>query len=224
MRIVVAAVLGVANDAQLGFYIIQGHSNDGRTTDTGGMHVYLTTDRLVLRQFTPSDVDLLLALDNDPEVMRYINGGRPVPREEIETDTLPAFLGYYERFDGYGFWAAQDRSTMDFLGWFHFRPPAGHERDDVELGYRLHRHAWGRGLATEGSRALITKGFTDHGVRRVFAETMAVNVASRRVMEKSGLLFVRAFHQPWPFPIDGDEHGDVEYALERPDWRPGVPA
>jgi len=47
---------------------------------------------------------------------------------------------------------------------------------------------------------------------------VAVNVASRRVMEKAGLRFVRAFHQPWPFKIEGDEEGDVEYALLRREW------
>jgi RimJ/RimL family protein N-acetyltransferase len=55
-------------------------------------------------------------------------------------------------------------------------------------------------------------------VQRVFAETMAVNVASRRVMEKAGLRLVRTFHQPWPDHIDGEEHGDVEYALRKADW------
>ena len=85
--------------------------------------------------------------------------------------------------------------------------------DEPELGYRLRRSAWGKGYATEGSRALIRKGFTELGVRRVVAETMAVNTASRRVMEKAGLTLVRTFHQEWPDRIPGDEHGDVEYAL-----------
>jgi RimJ/RimL family protein N-acetyltransferase len=55
-------------------------------------------------------------------------------------------------------------------------------------------------------------------VQRVVASTMAVNIASRRVMEKSGLRLVRAFHQEWPESIPGDEHGDVEYALTRDEW------
>jgi RimJ/RimL family protein N-acetyltransferase len=67
-------------------------------------------------------------------------------------------------------------------------------------------------------RALLRKGFAELGVRRVFAETMAVNLASRRVMEKAGLRLVRSFHQPWPDHIDGAEHGDVEYALRRDEW------
>jgi RimJ/RimL family protein N-acetyltransferase len=65
---------------------------------------------------------------------------------------------------------------------------------------------------------LIDKGFTELGVERVVASTMVVNVASRRVMEKSGLRFVRVFHQPWPDSIEGEEEGDVEYALSRQEW------
>jgi len=65
---------------------------------------------------------------------------------------------------------------------------------------------------------LIRKGFAELGVQRVFAETMAVNAASRRVMEKAGLKLVRSFHQPWPDQIDGAEHGDVEYALGKAEW------
>ena len=182
------------------------------------MHVFLRTDRMVMRRFTAADVDLLVELDSDPEVMRYITGGRPTPREEIERDFLPAFLGYYERFTGYGFWAAIEVATGDFLGWFHFRPPEGGRLDEAELGYRLRRSAWGKGYWTEGSCALIRAGFTEHGVERVVAGTMAVNIASRRVMEKAGLRLVRTFHQSWPYRIEGDEHGDVEYALGRADW------
>ncbi len=117
------------------------------------MHVFLRTDRMVLRRFTAADVDLLVELDSDPEVMQYITGGRPTPREEVERDVLPAFLGYHERFPGYGFWAAAEADTGDFLGWFHFRPREGSPPDEAELGYRLRRSAWGKGYATEGSRA-----------------------------------------------------------------------
>jgi RimJ/RimL family protein N-acetyltransferase len=181
------------------------------------MKVFLQTERLLLRRFTGDDVDNLVELDSDPDVMRFINGGRPTPRREIENEVLPAFLGYYERFAGYGFWAVVERSTGSFVGWFHLRPAEG-PSDEVELGYRLRRSAWGNGYATEGSRALIDKAFAELGVRRVFASTMVVNVASRRVMEKAGLRFVRTFHQPWPDRIEGEEEGDVEFALVRSEW------
>ena len=77
------------------------------------MQIFLETDRLVLRQFTEDDVDNLVELDSDPEVMHFINGGRATPRDEVERDVLPAFLDYYERFAGYGFWAAIEKSPVD---------------------------------------------------------------------------------------------------------------
>jgi RimJ/RimL family protein N-acetyltransferase len=183
------------------------------------MQIFLATDRLVLRRFTIADADNLVSLDADPEVMRFITGGIPTSRAEILDEVLPAFLGYYQRYEGYGFWAAIEKETGEFLGWFHFRPRAGAAPGEVELGYRLRKSAWGKGYATEGSRALIRTGFTQFGVQRVVAETMAVNLASRRVMEKAGLTLIRAFLQPWPHPIDGDQYGDVQYALDRAGWQ-----
>src|ERR1700689_1743727 len=183
------------------------------------MQVFLETDRLVLRRFTLADVDNLVNLDADPDVMRFVTGGIPTSREEIEHEFLPAFLGYYERYEGFGFWAAIEKATGEFLGWFHFRPDENCAPGEVVLGYRLRKSAWGKGYATEGSRALIRKGFTEFGVQRVVAEAMAVNTASRRVMEKAGLTLVRTFRQPWPGPIEGREFGDVEYALDKADWQ-----
>ncbi|CAN5258346.1 GNAT family N-acetyltransferase [soil metagenome] len=183
------------------------------------MSVFLETERLTLRTFTAEDVDLLVELDSDPEVTHFITGGVPTSRQEVETEVLPAFLGYYDRYPGYGFWAAIEKASGAFLGWFHFRPGKGRPEDEAELGYRLRKSAWGKGYAAEGSRALIEKGFTEFGVRRVVAETMVVNSASRRVMEKAGLTLARTFHADWPHPIPGDEHGEVQYALTRADWR-----
>src|SRR5205823_1103155 len=157
------------------------------------MQVFLETERLLLRRFTEADGDNLFDLDSDPEVMRFVNGGPPTPRDVIEADILPRFLSYYQQFAGYGFWAAIVKATGEFLGWFHFRPLDGAGPDEVELGYRLRKAAWGQGYGTEASRALIRKGFTEFGVRRVVASTYADNIASRRVMEKAGLTLVRTY-------------------------------
>lgn len=185
------------------------------------VQVLLETDRMVLRRLSRDDEQALFELDNDPVVMRYINNGQPVDRAEV-IDMLEHWLASYERFDGYGFWAAigkTDRGpAAGFLGWFHLRPGPAAGPLEPELGYRLHRSAWGLGLATEGSRALIDRGFEQLGVERITAETMVVNIASRRVMEKAGMHLVRTFHADWPVRIPGDEHGDVEYAITRGQW------
>jgi RimJ/RimL family protein N-acetyltransferase len=181
------------------------------------MTVLLETERLVLRRLTPDDLDDLVALHNDPDVMFFINAGAPSPLEEV-TAFLDHCLARYERLDGYGIFAAVEKSTSRFLGWFHLRPVEGVRPDEPELGYRLVRGAWGRGFASEGSVALVDKAFLDLGAARVYAEAMAVHGASRRVMEKAGLRLVRNFHADWPIRIPGDEHGDVEYAITRQEW------
>jgi RimJ/RimL family protein N-acetyltransferase len=183
------------------------------------MEVFLRTDRLLLRRFTEADVENLVSLDTDPEVMRLLTGGKPTPREVVEHELLPALLEDYDRFAGLGRWAAVERSTGEFVGWFALRPPGGGSGEEVELGYRLRKAAWGKGYATEGSRALVDKAFAELGVQRVYAETMAVNTASRRVLEKAGLRLVRTFHLTWDDPIEGTEQGEVEYELRRADWK-----
>ena len=105
------------------------------------MQVFLETERLVLRRFTEADVDNLCDLDSDPAVMRFLTGGTPTPRAVIAQDILPAFLRSYERFAGFGVWAAIEKASGDFLGWFSFRPPDGARPDKVELGYRLRQAA-----------------------------------------------------------------------------------
>ncbi|WP_208026227.1 GNAT family N-acetyltransferase [Amycolatopsis acidicola] len=178
------------------------------------MRTFLETERLVLRRFTERDTDNLVGLDSDPEVMRYINGGAPTPPEQVRDEILPRLLGYYERFAAFGCWAVQEKESGDFAGWGSLRPDpdAG-----PELGYRLRRAAWGRGYATELGEALLRRAFAEPGTERVWAQTMAVNVRSRRVLEKLGLRYVRTF---WPDlePIPGSAEGDVEYEVTRGDW------
>jgi RimJ/RimL family protein N-acetyltransferase len=138
--------------------------------------------------------------------MRFISGGKPSTREEVER-IVQRSLGHR--------WLAYDKATDELVGWFAIRPSGPKSR---ELGYRLRREMWGKGLATEGSRALIDHAFTQLGVDRVRAETMAVNTGSRRVMERCALRYVRTFQLEWDQPIDGSDQGEVEYEITRADW------
>jgi RimJ/RimL family protein N-acetyltransferase len=187
--------------------------------DNGDVRVILQTQRLTLRQFTEDDAGNLYELNSDPEVMRYLTGGRPTPREVLRDEVIPFHLAVYERLDRLGTWAAESSTTGEFLGWFHFRPGADGDVRNIDLGYRLCRSAWNRGYATEGSLALISMGFTDLGVERVYGHTMAVNAASRRVLEKCGLKLVRTTPYDGPDVIEGSERGEVEYALTKPEWK-----
>ncbi|WP_328421115.1 GNAT family N-acetyltransferase [Micromonospora sp. NBC_00389] len=182
----------------------------------GAAGVPPVTERLRLRRFTMADVDALVELDSDPEVMRFLTGGVATPMATVRDEQLPKMLAQYDRHPGLGRWAALDPETGGFLGWFALDPSA--DGTEAELGYRLRRSTWGRGLATEGSRALVRYAFGTVGMRRVWAETMTVNDRSRRVMAKAGLRYLRTFHLQWDDPIPGTEHGEVEYELRAEEW------
>jgi RimJ/RimL family protein N-acetyltransferase len=176
------------------------------------------TERLRLRRFTLDDVDLLTRLDSDPEVMRFLTG-KPTPREEIENVVLPELLKVYAEHPELGTFAAEQKSDGAFIGWFGMQPTK--EPAMVNVGYRLHRTAWGKGYATEGTKALIDKAFGELGMDRVLADTMAVNHRSRAVMRRSGLRFVRVYHEHFDDPLPGTEFGEVQYAVDRPTWEAG---
>ncbi|MDR7418101.1 MAG: GNAT family N-acetyltransferase [Armatimonadota bacterium] len=190
--------------------------------------VLLATERLALRRFTAADLDNLVALDGDPDVMRFISG-EPTPRDVIGERILPRFCQYDERFPVFGFWAVVERTTGRFLGWLSFRPRGDMTaHGEVEIGFRLRRAAWGQGYATEGARALIRVGFAELGVRRVSAVTYEENVVARRVLEKLGFRLTRRFRMTLEDLVatgtfhvrseklwDGD---DLEYTLDKSEW------
>ena len=172
-----------------------------------------------LRRFTEADVDDLAALHGHPDVMRRIDDGRPVPRVVVEQQ-LPRILTEYDELpSGQGCFVAEEKSSGTFLGWLSLRPATSVGLSGgTELGYRMLPSVWGRGYATEGAQALVRHAFTELGVDRIVATTMTVNAASRRVMEKAGLSLTRTFFEEWPEPIEGAEHGDVEYTITRETW------
>jgi RimJ/RimL family protein N-acetyltransferase len=186
--------------------------------------ILLETGRLRLRRFTADDTDRLVALDSDPEVMRHITYGVPTPRATYEEVILPRWFAIYAETPLLGYWAAEDRATGEFLGWFHLRPDRMDDGEQ-ELGYRFVRTAWGQGLATEGASAVIEHGFTRVGAGKISARTLARNFASQRVMQKCGLAFEKEFVYPQDVIAGRSEHerAAVKYSITRPDWLAGRP-
>ncbi|MEV4570381.1 GNAT family N-acetyltransferase [Nonomuraea sp. NPDC049419] len=182
----------------------------------------LRTDRIDLVPLADEHLEHEIELDADPEVMRYLTG-RARTREEVEA-AHRLRLEAAGRVPGLGFWAGF--VAGEFVGWWILEPPEradqgpveGQAEGQAELGYRLLRRFWRRGLAGEGARELLRHGFEDLGLNRVFAETMAVNAASRATMASLGMTYVRTFHQDWDDPLPGSEQGEVEYAITRDQW------
>ena len=173
----------------------------------------LNTDRLTLRQVQPSDRADLVALEADPEVMRYLNGGRPVPDAGLpDADFLTPRGGEPEVLAGHR------RVSGAFVGWFAlFDEGLVDGLRSAEIGYRLIRSSWGSGYATEGVNALIKAAFESLGYARIRAETMAANTASRRVLEKAGLCQIDTFFPKRNLFIPGAELGEVIYEIRKPE-------
>lgn len=150
-----------------------------------------TTPRMRLCRLVAADLDRLVELDADPEVMRYISGGVPNTRETYVAELLPRMLAWPH--EPYGFMSAWLEG--EFAGWFHLRPSVA-DPSMLELGYRLRRALWGRGLATEGSRALVRHAFDALEQQAVDACFHPGNVASMRVMQKCSMHEVGAFVHP----------------------------
>ncbi|MGW0903202.1 GNAT family N-acetyltransferase [Streptomyces sp. NPDC002853] len=185
------------------------------------MNTYLESERLALRRFTADDADLLIELDSDPAVMRYLSGGDPTAPEVIREHHLPKILAGYVKWGGdLGLFAAHEKDGGAFIGWFILRPEQEGPLDEVELGYRLRQAAWGKGYATEGSRALLAKAFTELGVRTVWAETMCVNRGSRNVMEKLEMRLAGTIPVPSDMgSIEGAAQGGVRYEITKEQWK-----
>lgn len=172
----------------------------------------LVTERLLLRPVTPADAEDLYSLERDPEVMRYLNGGKATPRHP-PVDHGQLFR--MPRGTEDDVWAALGSADDHFIGWFALGPTV----DGVaRLGYRLHRRAWGRGLGLEGAAALVEHGFRTLKLVAIHADTMTVNWSSRRIMEKLGMRHLRTYQEPYDEPIPGCEEGEVEYGIAAADW------
>jgi RimJ/RimL family protein N-acetyltransferase len=169
----------------------------------------LHTQHLTLAPCRPADREDFIALERDPEVMRFLNGGKAVEGDAVDPDATYLM----PRGEEPHVWTARHRHTGAFVGWFCLWPEG---EGLAELGYRLRRSEWGQGLASEGAAALIDWGFGSAGYDRIVATTMTVNHASRRVMEKLGMRHTRTEFPEWPDPIEGSDEGEVWYERTRP--------
>jgi len=179
----------------------------------------LSTERLELVPLSDDHLELEVELDSDPEVLRYLFG-RARTRSEVELSHRRRLASSGE-VSGLGFWVGF--VDGEFVGWWILQPPNGPDQPKVpgeaDLGYRLLRRYWRKGLASEGARELLRYGFEDLGLSRIFAQTMAVNEGSRAVMTSIGMTFVRGFTGDFDEPLPGSAEGEVEYAISRRQWQ-----
>jgi RimJ/RimL family protein N-acetyltransferase len=172
----------------------------------------IRTDRLLMRRWQPSDREPFAALNGDAETMRFF----PATLDRAASDALVDVLE--SRFDlqGFGLWALEIAATGDFIGFTGLNPmPAGVPgAGGMEVGWRLARHAWHHGYATEAARAAVGVAFDWAGLGELWSMTAVVNEPSIAVMRRIGMTEYTRFEHP-RVP-DGPLKSHVLYHLARP--------
>lgn len=145
----------------------------------------LRTPRLLLRRWRPDDVEAFVAMNADPEVMRYLAG--PMTRE-ASVDQLARFEARFEE-QGFGFWCVEVPGETSCAGFTGLNVPRFHApfMPCVEIGWRLTVPWWGKGIATEAARAVLDHAFTTLALDEIVAFTTEANTRSRAVMERLGM-------------------------------------
>jgi RimJ/RimL family protein N-acetyltransferase len=173
----------------------------------------IRTDRLFMRRWLDSDREPFAALNADQETMRYFP-------ETLDRAASDAFADRIEeRFDrlGYGLWALELTGTGEFIGFTGLSPmPDGVPgAGGVEVGWRLARHAWHHGYATEAARAAREVAFDGLGLNEIWSMTAVLNEPSQAVMRRLGLTCVASFEHP-RVPAGHRLRPHVTYRLARP--------
>ena len=173
----------------------------------------IETARLILRPWRDSDLPLFAEQNADPVVMRYLTG----PLTRAQSDAYAAQVMQHLAETGYCKWAVEAPGVAPFIGAVglsrvkfeaSFTPA-------VEVAWRLHRHYWGQGFATEAARAAIADGFARVGLSEIVALTTLGNAASQRVMQRLGMTRTIEFDHP-SMAEDSPLRRHIFYRVTRP--------
>ncbi len=152
------------------------------------MNIVLETERLYLRELSDEDASFIHKLHNDTDVMKYISSKSD---KEVTFKECQGFISkckdYYINHKGMGIWATIAKSDNAFIGWTTLKDLDNSET--IELGYRYLKKHWGKGYATEASKALLDYGFNILGLSSISAVAMPQNTASINVMKKIGMKY-----------------------------------
>lgn len=141
------------------------------------------TERILCRRWDAGDFDSLLAVYSDADAMRWVGDGSPISRAECE-EWFRVTKANYER-RGYGMFTLESRASGGIVGFCGLVHPGG--QDEPEVKYAIARTHWGQGLASEAIPALLAYGHEQHGLERIIATVAPENLASQRVLAKSGM-------------------------------------
>jgi len=179
------------------------------------MQIFIETPRLLLREIVPSDVEGIFELDSDPDVHTYL-GATPIT-SLAEAEAIINYIRKQYEDNGIGRWAVIEKATNAFVGWsgLKYETVVREDMDYYDLGYRLKKKFWGKGMATETALASLEYGFRVLELKEIYAAAHLENLASNKILQKVGLTFFEVF--------DYDEEPHNWYRISREDWQANNP-
>lgn len=159
------------------------------------MPFHLETERLILRNILPEDVDGMFELDSDPEVHKYL-GNKPFTAKSQSENNIKEIIKQYENY-GIGRWAMINKQTNEFMGWSGLKfntITLNAYTNFYDVGYRIIKRFWGKGYATESSIAALDYGFNTLNLDTIYGITEKDNQASHQILLKIGLKYIEDFY------------------------------
>jgi len=174
------------------------------------MKIHIETERLILRDLEESDAKGIFALDSDPAVHEYL-GKKPIKTLK-EAEEIIAIVRKQYLTNGIGRWAIIDKNTKDFIGWTGLKYEQNLRKNFsyYDLGYRLRKKYWGKGIASETAFVSLKYGFLTLKLNEICAAVHINNLASNSILQKIGLKFIETFD------FDGLTHN--WYKIKKEDW------
>ncbi len=174
------------------------------------MKIFVETNRFLLRELLEDDVEGMYALDSDPEVHQFL-GNSPIQSKDEALAIIKNIRWQYEA-KGIGRWAIIDKETNDFVGWtgLKYEEKLREDFSYYDLGYRLRKEYWGKGIATETALASLEYGFNEMNLDEIGAAADVKHAASNKILQKIGLRLVDTF------VYDSEPH--YWYSLKKTDW------
>ncbi|TMP29599.1 N-acetyltransferase [Pseudoalteromonas rubra] len=171
------------------------------------MMIIAPSTRLKYRLMTQQDAALLIELDSDPAVMRYITNGQPTTQAQIEQFYLPRLAKFTNPQQGWGLWHCSLIDDDAFLGWVLIRPMNFFEGDmderDLEIGWRFKQAAWGKGYATEAAKHIAEHLAEQNKMDYLSAIALKDNLGSINIMKKLSMRFLKeGVHEGPDGPVD----------------------
>jgi len=173
------------------------------------MKIHIETEQLIFRDIEESDVKGMYALDSDSEVHRYL-GGKPIKSLD-EAKRVIKYIRQQYSDNGIGRWAVIDKQSGDFMGWGGLKlEDVVRDFNYIDLGYRLRREYWGKGVGTQIAKESLKFGFNTLNFDEICAAADINNIGSNKILSRSGMNLTETFH------FDDSKHN--WYRINQLEW------